>query len=89
MKLAREGSTRFLVEMHSNPELPMEVNVRNLLAWCSEVNFKAWYLKAHQELTDVAQVAGRGRFHALLQPSHWPYPEWLVGIAQGSTPIVG
>ncbi|GIU78037.1 MAG: hypothetical protein KatS3mg005_1275 [Bryobacteraceae bacterium] len=88
MKLAREGSTRFLVEMHSNPELPMEVNVRNLLAWCSEVNYKAWYLKAHEELTDVAQVAGRGRFHALLQQSHWPYPEWLLGIAQGDTPSI-
>lgn len=88
MRLAREGSTRFLVEMHSNPELPMELNVKNLLAWCSEVDYKAWYLKAHQELRDFGQVADRGRFHVLVQPSRWPYPEWLAGIAQGSTPAV-
>lgn len=84
-ELSRRHRTRFLVEVHSNAQLPMQKNVKDILGWCDAVGYKAWYLKAHEELTDPAQVSSRGRFHALLQPASWPYPDWLRSIPQGAS----
>ncbi|MGH2361385.1 MAG: FkbM family methyltransferase, partial [bacterium] len=83
-RCARHAKTRFLVEMHSPPELPMVKNAARVLAWCEEVGFAAWYLADETRLEKPAQVGHRGRCHVLLQPSAWPYPEWLKGIKQSA-----
>lgn len=79
---ASHAKTRFLVEMHSPPELPMVANAAKVLAWCEEVGFAAWYLADGGRLERPEQVGHRGRCHVLLQPSAWPYPDWLKGIRQ-------
>lgn len=79
------GTTRFLVEMHSPPELPMNENAACVLEWCRSVGYSAWYLKQHSLLTDPQAIAKRGRCHLLLQPAAWPYPEWLRGIEQSAS----
>ncbi len=82
---ARRRQTRFLVEMHSNPELPMVENAARVLRWCDELGYFAWYLARGTRLTGPEILADRGRCHLLLQPSDWPYPEWLAGIPQGAS----
>ncbi len=80
--------TRFLIEMHSNTDLPMEENARKVLQICQENNYKAWYLSRQKELTNPEDVSDRGRCHLLLQPCSWPWP-WpeLVTQIQQSAPI--
>jgi FkbM family methyltransferase len=84
VRLAATGTARFLVELHSNAELSMQANAQRILDWCGAVGYSAWYLKEHVALSDAGQVAQRGRCHVLLQPSGWPYPDWLRGIAQSA-----
>lgn len=85
IEVAQKKDARFLVEMHSNPELSMEENANRILQWCSENEYSAWYLKEHIPLDDSAQIAHRGRCHLLLQPQNWPYPEWLRPIPQSAS----
>jgi FkbM family methyltransferase len=82
--LASAMMTRFLVEMHSNPDLSMRVNAQRLLDWCERAGYVAWYLKEHARLERAERIAHRGRCHVLLQPASWPYPEWLRGIEQSA-----
>jgi FkbM family methyltransferase len=82
VRLAAQRRARFLVELHSNSQLPMLANAQRTLEWCGEVGYSAWYLKEHTPLLSAEQISHRGRCHVLLQPSHWEYPEWLRGIAQ-------
>ncbi len=77
--------TRFLVEVHSNPDLPMVENAKSILDWCQKNSYSAWYLKNKTLLRDAEVVAGRGRCHVLLQPQEWLFPEWLKGIEQGDS----
>ncbi len=84
-QLATEHRPRFLVEMHSSPELSMAENASRVLAWCNQVGYRAYYLKHHEELTCPDQIAERGRCHLLLQHALTPYPEWLRGIPQGAS----
>ncbi len=81
---ASRNRSRFLVEMHSNPELTMVANASGVLGWCEEVGYAAWYLAQGSRLTDPTPIGHRGRCHLLLQPRAWAYPGWLVGIAQGA-----
>lgn len=81
---ALQNETRFLVEMHSNPDVPMAMNATNVLAWCRSVSYRAWYLKEGICCEESAQIQHRGRCHLLLQPSSWQYPEWLKGIKQSA-----
>jgi FkbM family methyltransferase len=82
--LASRKSTRFFVEMHSNVELTMVENATQVLTWCQEVGYKAWYLKEHGELNSPGQIQTRGRCHLLLQPSEWEYPSFLNGVKENS-----
>lgn len=84
--IARAAKTRFLVEMHSPPELPMAANAEKVLAWTKDVGYSAWYLSEGTKLDSPQPIAHRGRCHLLLQPASWMYPEWLRGIKQ-STPL--
>ncbi len=78
-----ERGPRFMVELHSNPELPMERNASDVLSWAAEVGYSAWYLKTGERLLSAGTVRHRGRCHLLMQPQELPYPESLRGIQQG------
>lgn len=84
VELARSGECRFFVEMHSSTELPMRENANRIIGWCSRVNYRAWYLTEHCQLTTPDQIAHRGRCHLLLLPMDAEYPSWIKGIRQGS-----
>ena len=83
-RLASHQSSRFFVEVHANPSLPLMKNAANLMGWCEQVGYKAWYLKEAALLTDPGQIKTGGGCHLLLQPASWDYPEWLRGIAESS-----
>ncbi len=83
--LAAQKRTRFLVEMHSAPELPMLDNAIQVLEWCCKNHYKAWYMKEGTELIKPEMIAKRGRCHLLLQPTEWDYPDHLNGIFQFSS----
>jgi FkbM family methyltransferase len=82
---AGKQQTRFLVEMHSNPDLSMVENTTRVLTWCESVGYAAWYLAYGERLENAERVARRGRCHFLLQPAAWSYPEWLAGLGQGAS----
>lgn len=79
---ASQGKARFFVEMHSNSRLPMVDNATQVLKWCKEQDYRAWYLKEHVELVSPVQIQHRGRCHLLLQPKEWSFPELLEHINQ-------
>ena len=81
---AARRQTRFLVEMHSPPELPMARNAELVLAWANAARYAVWYLSGAQRIEDAGPIQHRGRCHLLLQPDEWPYPAWLVGIKQSA-----
>ncbi|MDQ3819688.1 MAG: FkbM family methyltransferase, partial [Acidobacteriota bacterium] len=83
-KCALQAKSRFLVEMHSNPDIPMAKNAAGVLEWCRAVGYLAWYLKEATCCENPQQVEHRGRCHLLLQPSGWEYPVWLRGIKQSA-----
>ncbi len=83
VQIAQLKKTRFLIEVHSNPELPMKENGQHLLDWCGQNGYDAYYLSKHEKLNDVEPFVKRGRCHLLLQPSGWAYPEGLNQISQG------
>jgi FkbM family methyltransferase len=82
---AEQGASRFIVEMHSNPELSMWANAELVLDWRDRHAMAAWYLKEHRPLTEPSANEKRGRCHLLLQPATWPYPDWLANVHQGSS----
>ncbi|MCK6581030.1 MAG: FkbM family methyltransferase [Anaerolineae bacterium] len=81
---AAQHKTRFFVEVHSNPDLPMVENAEYLLKWCAEHDYAAWYLRDKIRLTSPDPVADRGRCHWLLQPASWEFPSWLMPLEQGA-----
>lgn len=83
-RTVEEHHPRFMVEMHSGGALTMEKNVADVLAWCENHGYDAWYLKDAERLTSPAPVAQRGRCHLLLQRTGEPYPSVLEGIEQGA-----
>lgn len=85
-KTVRDRKTRLLIEMHSNPELPMVENASRILNWCAINHYKAWYLKKKIEIDRPEILSSRGRCHILLQPAEWSFPEWLLSIEQSATP---
>ena len=83
VKLAHLKKTRFLVEMHSPDELPMDKNAQLILKWCNENQYSAWYMKEEKILSSPQQISHRGRCHLLIQPENWDYPHEIIGIKQG------
>lgn len=84
VELANSQKARFFVEMHSSRELPMIKNAEDVLRWCTDTRYTAWYLRDHAVLDSPNRIADRGRCHLLLQPANWDYPEWLRRIEQNS-----
>lgn len=88
-RCAAHHSTRFLVEMHSPPELPMARNAALVLDWAQAAGYAVWYLSAAERIETPQPIEHRGRCHLLLQPADWPYPDWLAGIKQSAPlPVV-
>ncbi|MBI5928558.1 MAG: FkbM family methyltransferase [Chloroflexi bacterium] len=79
---ASHNKTRYLVEVHANPEISMEENTTRILRWCGEAGYRAWYMKEAFPLENPEPIAHRGRCHLLLQPAEWEYPEWLRSIPE-------
>lgn len=84
-QLASNTKTRFMIEMHSSQDRPQKQTTEEVLEWCAHNGYAAWYLKEAQRIMTADPVAHRGRYHLLLQPEAWSYPEWLRGIAQGAS----
>jgi FkbM family methyltransferase len=82
--LASKKETRFIVEMHSNPELTMRANLTSVLQWCDTCGYAAWYLKTKERIQDSTALDGRGRCHVLLLPNSDAFPEFLRGLRQGA-----
>lgn len=80
---AAKRISKFFIEMHSPPELPMIENAALVLKWCVENSYKAYYLKEGIALTHVETIAKRGKCHLLLLPLEENYPSYLKGIKQG------
>ncbi|MBN2117165.1 MAG: FkbM family methyltransferase [Anaerolineales bacterium] len=80
--LAQKQVTRFFVEMHSVPGVTMSENARQVLDWCNQYSYNAWYLKEKTQLIEPAQIATRGRCHLLLLPAHFLFPSYLCTLAQ-------
>ncbi len=83
-EIAAARKTRFIVEMHSMAELTMAHNASLVLDWVKSVGFQAWYLASATRVDSPEPIQHRGRCHLLLQPSDWPYPEWLATIPQSA-----
>lgn len=83
-QIAARRRARFLVEMHSNPDLPMLDNARLVREWCADVAYSAWYLRDRVLLESASQISHRGRCHLLLQPNDWAFPTWLEPIRQSA-----
>jgi len=77
--------SRFFIEVHANDARSIIDNTTMILDWCAKMGYRAWYLTDGVALTDPQQVAHRGRYHVLLQPIDWTYPDFLVGITQGAS----
>ncbi len=85
VQLASSRQTRFLVEMHSPPELPMALNAQKVLDWCRHTGYRAWYCAEAEPLRSSGRIAHRGKCHLLLQPNSWAYPQALEDIPQGAS----
>ncbi len=82
IKLAEHQQTKFMVEVHSSPELPIVSNTQMILDWCNSTRYTAWYLKDKVILTDTELIKARGRYHLLLLPNGQSFPEYLKRIEQ-------
>ena len=87
IRLATEIRPVFFVEMHSGLELSIGNNTERILDWCSQVGYRAWYLKTKEPLS-FESIKNRGRYHALLLPEERDFPEYLKTISEGSDIIV-
>jgi FkbM family methyltransferase len=83
LKISSMQQVRFFVEMHSNQNLSMNENANNIIHWCKDNNYRAWYLTTGEELFSASQIASRGRCHLLLLPLGTDYPTQLKKIQQG------
>lgn len=77
IKTVKSNPIKILVEMHSNKELSMLENTNNILNWCKEVGYAAWYLKDKEKLFNAETVKHRGRCHFLLIPEGENFPTYL------------
>ena len=55
-RIAARRETRFLVEMHSNPELSMRTNATEVLRWCEQVEYDAWLLKERAKIIAAERI---------------------------------
>lgn len=85
VNLAEKQKTKFFVEMHSNTELSMKNNAENVLKWCEDNQYAAWYLKEKSLLNSPLAIEHRGRCHLLLLPKGEILPGYLHSIEQSAS----
>ena len=83
VNIAAKSQCKFLVEMHSSPELTMRKNALMILEWCDQNKYNAYYLKEHILLDGPEMIEHRGRCHLLLLPEKFDFPKYLININQG------
>jgi hypothetical protein len=83
-KLANSSKCTFFIEMHNVEDLGMEAAGQVMLDWCSEMDYKAWYLKTGELLETAETIKDRGKCHLLLLPQEKHYPDYLKGIKQNA-----
>lgn len=81
-KTASNQKVKFFIEMHGLIELSMKENAQLILNWCSDNNYKAYYLKEACELISAETIASRGKCHLLLLPKNEEYPHYLKNIKE-------
>jgi FkbM family methyltransferase len=72
--LASMQATKFFVEMHAPPEMPMMQNAALVIDWCKENKYQPYYLADHTLLLNAEMISHRGRCHLLLLPEGETYP---------------
>jgi FkbM family methyltransferase len=82
--LAARQTCILMVEMHAPDELPMITNARNVLSWCKENQYQAWYMKEKIRLEHPETIAHRGKCHLLLLPISENYPDYLLSVDQSA-----
>ncbi len=82
-KTASKAVSKFFIEMHSLPEMPMKKNGDMILDWCKNNHYKAFYLKEGKQIFDSSAIESRGKCHLLLIPEKEDYPLYLKNIQQG------
>lgn len=85
VKTVEKQRPKILVEMHSNPDLPMTENATMLLDWCTKNGYTPWYMKNATVIENIETVSKRGRFHAFLLPAGVDYPSYLRTLGQGAS----
>lgn len=84
IKTATHKKTKFMIEMHSPPELPMVQNAKKVLDWCIANQYNAFYLCDSKRIETPEVIAHRGKCHLLLLPEHELFPDYLKNIKEGS-----
>jgi FkbM family methyltransferase len=84
LQLASKQIAKFIVEMHSSPEMSIVKNAELIMEWCSSNNYTPYYLKEHRVMDSPQVIANRGRCHLLLIPKGQEYPAYLTSIPEGS-----
>ncbi|MDP2160924.1 MAG: FkbM family methyltransferase [Flavobacterium sp.] len=84
-KTAALQKTKFIVEMHAPPELPMIENATRILNWCQSNAYQAYYLSNGQLLEYPETIAHRGKCHLLLLPLPQHFPDYLKNIKEGDS----
>ena len=82
-KIALNGKTQFLVEMHSSSLLSMEENANKVLEWAIKMKYKILYLTKMVFIKDSDLIKNRGRCHLLLVPDDYVISSKLKTIKQG------
>ena len=83
-ELAKSKETIFFVEMHATKEVTMKCNAENVLKWCDEISYAAWYMAEATLMKKSEMIANRGKCHLLLLPKGLKYPSYLKEIRQGN-----
>ena len=86
-KIALNGRTQFLVEMHSSNLLSMEENSNKVLVWATKMDYKILYLTKMVFIKNSDLIKNRGRCHLLLVPQDYVITSKLKTIKQGQLNI--
>ena len=81
--IAKSQTCKILVEVHSNPELNISENFKNILHWCKNSGYLAFYLTDHSLIYSNEKIINRDKFHLLLLPEKMEYPDYLKTINEG------
>jgi FkbM family methyltransferase len=87
VELANNASAKFIVEIHSGPDLGIIENTNNILKWCQNHGYSGWYLKDKNPLS-IDSIKARGGYHALLMSQYTDFPEYLNIINESDKVIL-